>query len=82
MGLHWADAGAGPIASAAKALLGAQRTDGGWAQLATLESDSYATGQSLYALHVTGALAATDNRFRNGVRFLLEANIEEEEHGD
>ena len=72
LGLHWAGSGTEQIAPFAKTLLQSQRPDGGWSQLATLESDSYATGQSLYALHTTGALPASDARFQKGIQFLLE----------
>jgi ankyrin repeat protein len=71
LGLHWAGRGKKELASLATDLLQSQRADGGWAQLATLESDSYATGQSLYALHVAGALSASDPRFQKGIQFLL-----------
>jgi ankyrin repeat protein len=72
LGMHWAGHGGEQLARLTKTLLQSQRPDGGWAQLATLECDSYATGQALYALHVTGALSAGDARFQNGIRFLLE----------
>ena len=72
LGLYWGGSRKEQLASSAAALLKSQRADGGWAQLTTLESDSYATGQSLYALHATGALSANDARFQNGVRLLLE----------
>ena len=36
------------------AVLAAQRSDGGWGQLEEMDSDAYATGQTMYILHATG----------------------------
>jgi hypothetical protein len=46
-----------------------QRADGGWAQLASLESDAYATGLSLYALST--ATCTETPEFRRGLAYLL-----------
>jgi squalene cyclase len=54
------------------AALAEQRADGGWAQLPTLESDAYATGQTLYALHIAGGLPVSHPAYQRGVRFLRE----------
>jgi ankyrin repeat protein len=56
LGLRWARAASSTIKAAATQVLAKQRSDGGWAQLDTLQSDAYATGQALYALHVAGIL--------------------------
>ena len=55
LGLLWSGAERDARA-AADELLRAQRNDGGWAQLSSLESDAYATGSVLAALHETGRL--------------------------
>jgi ankyrin repeat protein len=52
-------------------LLAGQNEDGGWSQLPSLESDAYATGQTLYALEQSGFLQGTDAAYRRGVDFLL-----------
>jgi hypothetical protein len=57
--------------SAAKELLDTQREDGGWAQLDHMQSDAYATGTALVALHQSGGLAATDPAYQRGLRYLL-----------
>jgi hypothetical protein len=57
--------------SAAQDLLQMQRSDGGWAQLATMESDPYATGSALVALHQAGGLPATDAAYRRGANYLV-----------
>ena len=79
LGLGWA--GVKPnstlIRDAAAALLREQRADGGWAQLASLPSDSYATGQALVALKQAGALPATDPSYKQGIEFLLKTQLED-----
>jgi ankyrin repeat protein len=56
---------------AIQALRAAQRPDGGWAQLDSLQSDAYATGQVLFALNQAGEIPVTDPAYRRGVAFLL-----------
>jgi ankyrin repeat protein len=71
LGLAWSKADADDIRKSAAGLRTLQREDGGWAQLPTLGSDAYATGQTLYALHESGGLAVTDPAYQRGVKFLL-----------
>lgn len=71
LGLHWSSADRAAITAAGRALLREQRRDGGWAQLPSLDSDAYATGQALYALAESGAIASTDPAFTRGAAFLL-----------
>jgi hypothetical protein len=70
-------AGAAPaeIQHALQALLQTQHADGGWAQLADLESDAYATGTALVALHQAGGLATTDAAYRKGLDYLLSKQL-------
>ena len=70
-GLKYADATPAELQSAAKDLMSAQRADGGWAQTDKLDSDAYATGSSLVALHQAGRLATDDPAYRRGIAFLL-----------
>jgi hypothetical protein len=65
------------IRRASQEILQKQRTDGGWAQLPDLESDAYATGTALVALHQAGGVATTDTAYRNGLRFLLAKQLED-----
>jgi hypothetical protein len=71
LGLHWSGASAAAIGARARDLIAEQRPDGGWAQLPTLESDAYATGQALVSLVQSGAVAVTDPVYARGVQFLL-----------
>ncbi len=71
LGLHWSAGESQHIKAAAEALLKQQRDDGGWAQLPNLESDAYATGLSLYALHLGAGLPTSDPRYQSGLDCLL-----------
>src|SRR5690606_24049585 len=65
------DAAPEEVDAARANVLAAQRDDGGWAQLDEMESDAYATGQTLVVLHAVGC-AADEPAFRRGIEFLLE----------
>lgn len=71
LGLTWSKAEPKAVRAASATLLAAQRADGGWAQLDTLESDAYATGQALVALKESGALRVADPAYRRGADYLL-----------
>lgn len=75
LGQHWSGAPATVIQTQGRALLAQQRSDGGWAQLVTLESDAYATGQALVALVESGAVPVTDPAYARGVQFLLKTQF-------
>jgi ankyrin repeat protein len=77
LGLQWSRASKKIIQRAAEELLAAQRVDGGWAQIPSLASDSYATGQALVALHESGTVGVTDAAYQRGVRFLLNTQLED-----
>ncbi len=71
LGLLWAGDKPSELAPKAKALLHEQRPDGGWAQIATLDSDAYATGLALFTLYSVGALKPAEPAYQRGARFLL-----------
>ena len=63
------------VRSATKELLDTQRKDGGWSQLDTMDSDAYATGLTLVALHEVGQLKISDPVYQRGVEFLLKTQL-------
>lgn len=74
LGLAWAKLPSRDLARFVGLVQGAQHADGGWSQLDTLESDAYATGQALYALHVAGV--STDHpALQRGLSFLLRTQL-------
>jgi squalene cyclase len=56
-------------------LLHSQQPDGGWAQLPDMDSDAYATGSALAALHQAGDLPVDDRTYVRGLRYLLSAQL-------
>jgi hypothetical protein len=77
LGLSWANAPKTVIAEAARPLVATQRADGGWAQLETMGSDAYATGEALVALRESGAAGTNNRAYRKGVEYLLRTQIED-----
>jgi hypothetical protein len=65
------------LQSAINELVQAQRPDGGWSQLNSLESDAYASGSALVALHQAAGLKTSDEVYRNGLKFLVQAQLED-----
>ncbi len=77
LGLAWAGAPEKAIRQAADDLIESQRPDGGWAQLVSLESDAYATGQALYALHTAGRVPVRHKAYQRGAAYLLEKQLDD-----
>lgn len=75
LGLTWAGERTETLKIRTEALMKEQRADGGWAQLATLSSDAYATALALYTLHESGALRGSDPASVRGTRFLLQNQL-------
>lgn len=75
-GLHLLDAQEAQLREARQKLLAGQREDGGWAQLDDMESDAYATGQTMWVLRETG-LPPADAAYSRGVAFLLKTQCDD-----
>jgi hypothetical protein len=73
--LRVAEAAPHEIGNAVQTLLHSQGADGGWAQLPDQESDAYATGTALAALHQAGDLPVDDRSYVRGLRYLLAAQL-------
>ena len=71
LGLQWARGDETAIKKSAHSLAKKQRADGGWAQLPTMGSDAYATGEALYALHLAGKMKIEHDVYQKGMRYLL-----------
>jgi hypothetical protein len=69
--LKYAGAHNDDLKAAVNQLLKTQRADGGWAQAEGLESDAYATGSALAALHLAGGLAVSAPTYRRGIHLLV-----------
>jgi ankyrin repeat protein len=76
LGLVWSAAPAAEITAHAKRVLALQRADGGWAQLPTMASDAYATGEALYALQAAG-VSTQSEAYRKGAAYLLRTQLED-----
>jgi len=74
LGITWTGAPSSERRAAVDALLAAQKSDGGWAQLDYRASDAYATGQVLVALHEAG-ISAKSPAYQRGVRYLLDTQL-------
>lgn len=68
---HYFGTAEGKVKEAVEDLLKRQREDGGWAQTDEMESDAYATGTVLVALHEAGGLPVSDERYQKGLAYLL-----------
>jgi hypothetical protein len=77
LGLKWGQGSRARIQKTASQLLALQRLDGGWGQIPTLASDAYATGQALVALRQSGIIAAGDAQYQQGVRYLVQSQLED-----
>ncbi len=77
LGLNWSGGSRESIRKAAAALLAEQRPDGGWAQIPSLRSDAYATGQALVALQESGAITPSHPAGQRAVKFLLDSQAED-----
>jgi ankyrin repeat protein len=70
LGLAWAAKDKEATQKALQEVLAAQRSDGGWSDIESMDSTVYATGKALYALQTAG-VPASDTAYARGVAYLL-----------
>ncbi len=75
-GLAWGAKDKDAMKKAQRELLTMQRSDGGWSDLPSMESNAYTTGRVLFALRTSG-LAVSDPAYQRGVQFLLNTQQED-----
>jgi len=71
LGMQWCETGKDKKMKVVEKIKSMQRPDGGWAQLSSMQSDAYATGQTLYALYESGMMTADDPVYQKGMSYLL-----------
>jgi len=70
-----ADASVSERAPFVRALKAEQNPDGSWSVLPGIPGEAYATGEALYALHVSGEVPTTDPSYGRGVQWLLRSQL-------
>ena len=76
IGLVWAAKNKDATQKSLRELLARQRGDGGWSDMPSTDSSSYATGKALFALKLAG-LSASNPAYQRGVQFLLNTQQED-----
>jgi ankyrin repeat protein len=74
-GLSDAGASAAERAPFVKALKATQNADGSWTQLPGMPAEAYATGEALYALHISGDVPVKDVAYQRGIDWLLKNQL-------
>ena len=77
MGLAWSGERPWRLRKLVDSIIEKQAPDGGWAQVAGIDSDAWATGEALFALRESGRVAVTDAAYTRGVQFLLRTQYED-----
>jgi len=75
-GLVWGGKNKDAILMARRDLLAVQRADGGWSDIASMESSAYTTGLAMMTLQSSG-LPVSDPAYQRGVQYLLSTQLED-----
>jgi len=75
-GLVWGGSSKDAVLKARRDLLAVQRPDGGWSDLASMESGAFTTGLAMMALQGS-RLPVTDPAYQRGVEYLLNTQLED-----
>ncbi len=73
-GMVWGGRSREAIQKARQDLLAVQRADGGWSDLASMESSAFSTGLAMLALQSSG-LPVSDAAYQKGVQYLLSTQL-------
>jgi ankyrin repeat protein len=76
LGLAWGGASKESILKAQRGLVAVQRADGGWSDIASMDSSAFTTGLAMVALRTSG-LPASDPAYQKGVQYLLSTQQED-----
>ena len=76
LGLAWGGAGKDIVEKARQDLLAAQRSDGGWPDLDSMESTAFTTGLTMVSLYYSG-LPVADRAYQRGIGYLLGTQLED-----
>lgn len=76
-GLADADATAAERAPFVQSLKVTQSQDGSWSLLAGYPGEAYATGEALYALHISGGVPTTEPVYEKAVQWLLRNQLDD-----
>jgi ankyrin repeat protein len=75
-GLVWGGMSKDAVLEARRDLLAAQRSDGGWPDIPSMQSGAYTTGLAMIALQSSG-LPVSDPAYQRGVQYLLNTQLED-----
>jgi ankyrin repeat protein len=76
LGLVWGGKSKEAILKARREMLAVQSPDGGWSDVASMETSAYTTGLAMLALQSSG-LAVSDPAYQRGVQYLLGTQLED-----
>jgi ankyrin repeat protein len=77
LGLSWCGTASHDLRKSVSRLISTQHSDGGWAQLGSMESDAYSTGEVLVALQSSGLVTVRDSTYRRGIALLLNTQLKD-----
>jgi ankyrin repeat protein len=76
LGLVWGGSSKEAILKARRDMLAVQSPDGGWSDVAAMETSAYTTGLAMLALQTSG-LPVSDPVYQRGVQYLLSTQLED-----
>ena len=71
MGLQWCGSDETVKKKVARKIMNLQQPDGGWSQIPSMKPDAYATGETLFALYMSGMIQSGDENYQRALNYLL-----------